>query len=148
MPCLDAERAHSVREATEWRTAEPTALIVVDDEPTIRCLVTRILETSGAKVHAFDTADAALDAIRCLGDIELVLSDVAMPGTLDGCGLARVLFALRPTVPVVLMSGDPEALAVARGCSEVRGFLAKPFAAEALLAAVGRGPQESRGSGT
>jgi CheY-like chemotaxis protein len=113
-------------------------LIVVDDEPAILALTARILATTGARIHACSRAAAALDALERMGGSDLVLSDVTMPGGMDGQALAAEIRRRWPDTPVVLMSGDPASLEPYPGRPRVRAVLSKPFTAAALLETVRR----------
>jgi DNA-binding response OmpR family regulator len=103
-------------------------IYVVDDEPMILAIAVRALERHGWVTRAFPTADAAqrsLDEDDC--PAELVLTDCSMPGSIDGFGLARWLADCRPGLPVVMMSGAVESLAIAWHIRGVEAVLAKPF---------------------
>jgi DNA-binding NtrC family response regulator len=82
-------------------------ILVVDDEPMIRLALADHLEGKGFEVHQAVHADEAI-TILCAVDctIDLVFSDVRMPGTMDGLGLSKWIFQNRPHIPVILASGD------------------------------------------
>ncbi|MBW3633022.1 MAG: response regulator [Chloroflexi bacterium] len=107
----------------------PPTVLVVDDEPAIREVVACMLEDEG---YAVRQATDGLEALQEMEaeEIDLVLSDVKMPG-LDGAGLVQGLRRRRLAVPVVLMS------AVSTGV-DLPGvpFLPKPFESERLLSTV------------
>ena len=107
----------------------PPTVLVVDDEPAIREVVACMLEDEGYSVRQ---ATDGLEALREMeaNEIDLVLSDVRMPG-LDGAALVQGLRRRRLAVPVVLMS------AVSTGV-DLPGvpFLPKPFEPERLLSTV------------
>jgi DNA-binding response OmpR family regulator len=82
------------------------AVLIVDDEPVIRGFVCDHLNECGFHAQAVASGD---EAARLLGKgaaIDIVFSDVQMPGTLDGYGLARWVMENRPDVPVLLASGN------------------------------------------
>lgn len=83
----------------------PTILIV-DDEPVIRGLLYDYLSEAGFRAVAVECGDAAARLLDQNTNIDLVFSDVQMPGTLDGFGLARWVKEHRPGLPVLLASGD------------------------------------------
>jgi CheY-like chemotaxis protein len=89
----------------------------------------------GYQVLRTDSAQAALGALANDRRIDLVFSDIMMPGEMDGLGLARELKRRRPDLPVLLTSGYAEA---ARRGIEANGFrvLAKPYRFEDLKAAL------------
>ena len=104
-------------------------VLIVDDEPAIRELVSVLLEDEGYTVrHACDGVEA-LREVDADG-IDLVLSDVKMP-RLDGVSLAHRLSTRDHTVPVVLMSAVPP-----RGKPPQVPFLRKPFALDHLIAVI------------
>ncbi|MFC1458459.1 response regulator [Microvirga arabica] len=103
-------------------------LLVVEDEPHVASLTCAMLEELGYRCEHVESADAALrlDLHRFVG----VVSDVIMPGELDGIGLAKELRRLRPELPILLttgFAGAPEGVVSA-------GFpvLKKPYTLEEL----------------
>ena len=81
-------------------------MLVVDDEPAIRGVVCEFLKDSGLNPVAVENADQAVALISQGMSIDLVFSDVRMPGTLDGYGLARWILENWPELPVILVTGD------------------------------------------
>jgi DNA-binding NtrC family response regulator len=111
--------------------------MVVDDDPRNRDRVTAILVRAGHTVRGYDTADAAAAALAALGHVvELMVTDVQMPGDLDGVDLAAIAAVDRPDLPVVIMSSDPWELRRARARGLAAPTLEKPIAPHALLSAV------------
>lgn len=104
-------------------SARPNRVMIVEDDPLVRTLVADELRQAGYRVVEAASADEALDYVAAGGDLDLVLSDVGMPGTMDGVGLARRLGRDRPSLPVVLASGR----ALPREAGGVAGFLRKPY---------------------
>jgi CheY-like chemotaxis protein len=106
-------------------------VLVVDDEPMMRWLMTAALREDFRVLVAADGQEA-LDTVREVGDeIIALVTDVRMP-RLDGVGLAAALRALDEPPPLLFISGF-------MGGGELPGpFLAKPFPPDALLAAVRR----------
>jgi two-component system cell cycle sensor histidine kinase/response regulator CckA len=113
-------------------------VLVVDDEPAVRHLASAMLRRSGHTVlEASDGAEGERIAGEHTGDLDVLLTDIVMPG-IRGPELATRVRGRRPVVRVVYMSGyrDTEALAdVERGEAV---FLAKPFLRAALLEAITR----------
>jgi CheY-like chemotaxis protein len=79
-------------------------------------------------------ADEALESLRTRA-VDLVVSDVSMPGSVDGWALAGRLAEERPDVGVLLTSGDP---AAARATPDGPELLPKPFTVAALDGAIRR----------
>ena len=111
------------------RTAvdRPTILLV-EDEPAMRVLTSRLLERRGYPYLAAENGEAALALLAGVEQpINLLLTDVRMP-RLGGGDLARRLRAQNPRLPVILMSGDIRDEADLEGLDVGRtAFLAKPF---------------------
>ena len=111
--------------------------VVVDDDAGVRELVATTLRRAGLEVVPVESAEAALDVLRRDGEaVDLVVSDVLLPGR-SGIALAAQLLAERPALPVLLISGYPDA-ADRTGAELPPGarFLAKPFTPSVLLDAV------------
>ena len=115
--------------------AGPPVVLVVEDEASVLRLVRRVLEAEGMVVmSAQDAEEALLLASQHPGVIDLLLTDVVMPG-LNGLELARRVVAERPLLKVLFMSGYADHAAVQRDIIDAgRPFLQKPFAPDRLLA--------------
>jgi CheY-like chemotaxis protein len=109
-------------------------ILVVDDEPAVLAFVVRTLRARGHDVRAAGSGRDALLAIYAGGPTPAVLvADVDMPG-MSGVELAARVAADRPGVAIVLMSGNPTMLDMARDRPElVRGVVAKPPTADAIV---------------
>lgn len=80
-------------------------VLVVDDEPLIRMNAVDVLEDHGfAAIEAAD-ADDALVQLVAHPDINVLFTDINMPGRLDGLDLARQVHALRPDIQLIITSG-------------------------------------------
>ena len=116
----------------------PTSrILVVDDEPEICELLTRLLERGG---HRIVSANSGYDALKLLetGGIDLVLTDLMMPG-MDGLGLLERIQARDPDLPVVMVTAVNDiAVAMAAMRRGAYDYLSKPFEREHLGAAVQR----------
>jgi CheY-like chemotaxis protein len=82
----------------------PTVL-VVEDEEMVRMPIAEYLRDCGYKVLEAGDAAQAIAAVDEAGPVNLVFSDVRMPGRMDGIGLAQWFQANHPNVPVLLTSG-------------------------------------------
>jgi CheY-like chemotaxis protein len=133
-------------EAPEIRETNPArlpasggseAVLVVEDEESVRRLLVQVLRTRGYQVLEACDGEAALALFAERGNaIQLVLTDVIMP-KMSGTDLARRLLGLRPDLPMVLMSGYPDDhLSGAGGLPAGLRFLRKPLLPEALATAV------------
>jgi CheY-like chemotaxis protein len=107
-------------------------LLVVDDDSLFLQVVSRMLRREGYEVFASGSAHEALQIIRSVGPVDLVLADIVMPG-MSGTELVREIAELSPQTPSVLMtavlihpSGVPDGVPV----------LKKPFSKRDLICAV------------
>jgi signal transduction histidine kinase/ActR/RegA family two-component response regulator len=112
--------------------ATTASILVVEDEAEVARVTMEVLREIG--YHPVEARDghAALALIEHDPTIELVLSDVVMPGGMSGLELARRLRKLRPGLPIVLATGYTQL--GARVIDEDFTFIAKPYRREALVA--------------
>ncbi len=109
-------------------------VLVVEDEDDLREVITRLLTLGGYRVITATDGDAALSLARSAETpIDLVLTDVVMPGT-QGKEVAEEVLALRPGTPVVFMSGYARPVLGWR-LEEGVALIEKPFSGPKLLAA-------------
>jgi len=98
-------------------------VLLVEDNPDVAGASAGLLEQLGYAVRWVSDAEAALKAIE-RDSIDLVLSDIVMPGKMDGLGLARAIRQKRPNLPVLLATGYSEAAQTARADFAI---LKKPY---------------------
>ena len=108
-------------------------ILVVDDDPAIRQLLTDVLEMDGYEVSLAVDGLAAVREVQAASP-DFVILDVMMPG-LDGFGVLSTVRALPgEPVPVLMLTAAAETDANARAwASGVDYYLAKPFTADAVL---------------
>jgi CheY-like chemotaxis protein len=99
-------------------------ILVVDDEPGIRDLAAQALELAGYDVITAGNGAEGLRAIDANRSIDLLVTDITMPGDIDGWELARRAKTLRPGLHVIYTTGRPEALP---GRSDRGPLLPKPW---------------------
>jgi PAS domain S-box-containing protein len=109
-------------------------VLVVEDEPALRVLIDEILARSGYTVLQASRPDEALAlAVAHEGTIDLVLTDVIMPG-MSGGQMADAIRALRPRARVLFMSGYTDDAISQHGILDAgTHFLEKPFTGDSLL---------------
>ena len=108
--------------------ADDEVVLVVEDNEDLRKLVTRLLVSLGYRVLEAESARSALDLLRTDKTVDLLLSDIVMPGGMSGPGLYDEAAQIRPGLPVLFMSGYAESAAV--GGSRIGRelpLLRKPF---------------------
>lgn len=128
-------------------------ILVVEDDSTLRFLIADALSILHAKVTECGTADDALQVLQKVmqtpetdGSIDLVLTDIRMPGQLDGYELAQIIWTKWPNLPVIMMSGHR--LVSAEVMPTHSGFIAKPWTLDQLFDAVGKRLQQAARNGS
>jgi CheY-like chemotaxis protein len=106
--------------------------MVVEDDLTVADLTTEMLKVAGYAVFHVKSAADALEALAGGRSIDVVFSDVMMPGGMNGVELAREIRRRWPDLPVVLTTGYIEVARTAM--SEGLEVLVKPYPLEALSA--------------
>ena len=81
------------------------ATLLVEDDPFMRTMLAIALEEGGFRVVEAQNADAAMKILKQGEKINVVITDVKMPGSMDGVGLAGWMREEAPGVPVILVSG-------------------------------------------
>lgn len=115
--------------------AAKSVLLLVEDEPLTRMDVCSGLQEAGFEVLDAEDVESALALVRERPDISVMVTDVQMPGPMDGLTLARVMRVLRPDVQVVVTSGGLRLREeeLPRGCA----FVSKPYAVPGLARRLG-----------
>jgi twitching motility two-component system response regulator PilG len=125
-----AARDQAERDATPRRV-----VLIVDDSPTIRKVVTMTLENGGHTVLAAADSQEAIDSICTKGVPDLILLDITMPG-MNGYQLCKLLRQNQATqrVPIVMLSGKDGFFSKIRGrMAGSTEYVTKPFRPETLL---------------
>jgi FixJ family two-component response regulator len=113
-------------------THDPSIVMIVDDDDSIRKAVRRLMKSSGLAVETFASAEEFLDSDR-LDKTSCLILDVHMPG-MNGLELQEHLVASSYSIPIIFITAftDDRARVQALKAGAV-GYLAKPFADEDLL---------------
>ena len=107
-------------------------VLLVEDEPQLRQVTGRILEQHNYRLRMADNPHEALAMIRADDGVELLITDVVMPG-MSGLQLAEKATALRPQLRFLFMSGFPRDLWERGEIDKDLPIIEKPFDAEQLL---------------
>jgi PAS domain S-box-containing protein len=113
----------------EARHSQRPMVLIVDDSSEVAEVTSALFEQLGYETIYRDSAEAALNLLGNGGKIDLVFSDIVMPGTIDGVGLANEVRSLYPHLPVVLTTGYSDA---AQAAPPNLPILRKPFDTDAL----------------
>jgi PAS domain S-box-containing protein len=131
------EAAPAAKEVRVTNAGGSGTVLLVEDNPEVATVSSGLLEQLGYTVRRVADAEAALREIE-LDGIDLVFSDIVMPGKMDGLGLARHLKAVRPGLPILLTSGYSDAALNVRGDFPI---LRKPYEIHELSQAIAKLPR-------
>lgn len=108
-------------------------VLVVDDEPLVRMLVVTALEDLGLHVLEADDAAGGLRVLRSDATIDLLVTDVGLPGGMNGRQMAEAGREIRPDIPVLFITGYAENAVIGNGhLAPGMNVLTKPFAVSDL----------------
>ena len=116
-------------------TESTSVVLLVEDEELLRALAAWRLEEAGFEVVQAANAAEALQVMKSRADVDVLFTDVQMPGPLDGMGLARKVHEQRPNVLLLITSGN---VRPAEGDIPDHGhFLAKPYRPQDVISEIG-----------
>jgi signal transduction histidine kinase len=139
--CLYLPRHHGRGEdahnCQQWEAAPPAAdgetVLIVDDEPTVRMLVADVLQELGYTAIEVADGSTGLQVLRSDQRIDLLITDVGLPGGINGRQVADGAREVRPDLKVLFITGYAENAVIGNGDLEPgMQVLAKPFPMEAL----------------
>ncbi len=133
----DAEEDSPLMQPVADHRGEGEVVLVVEDEATIRAIVAEELEDAGYRVISVADGAAALRVLQSDASIDLLLTDVGLPGGLNGRQVADAGRVSRPDLKVLFITGYAENAAVGNGLLEFgMEVITKPFDVAALTAKV------------
>jgi nitrogen-specific signal transduction histidine kinase/CheY-like chemotaxis protein len=121
--------------ATRPRDAGSATVLLVEDDAGVAELALGLLENAGYKVKTAGNAAEALKVLRNGEPIDLVFSDIMMPGGMNGAELARIVRGEFPSIFILLATGYAEA--AAQAATQEFPLIRKPYGREVLLDKVG-----------
>jgi excisionase family DNA binding protein len=136
---LDSQRPRGDRPAATAMAARSLRkrVLVVDDEASIRDLLSKTLALAEYEVDTAPDGTTALDRMRAFG-YDLLIADLKMPG-MDGLTLIRQAKRLKSDLPVIIITGfSTESSAIEAVNLGVAGYLTKPFRVPQVLAAAAK----------
>lgn len=113
---------------------EPAKILVVEDNDSIRYVVTKMLSRLGYDVSSTDSGENGL-SIFLRNKFDIVISDYEMPG-MDGVALAYSIKQHSPAIPFVIMTGGGKGYFISRNIGAVDQVISKPFTLEELDATI------------
>lgn len=115
----------------------PSHILLVEDEPLQRELMAESLSSAGYEVTATRTGDEAAILLADRDRFDALLTDIAIPGCIDGIGLAEHARQVHPDLPILFVSGGAANLRRAEALAQPTVCMSKPFEAVTLLRAIG-----------
>ena len=112
---------------------EGPAVLIAEDEMLIRFALSDCLAERGLRVFEAASASEAIDVLEHEPEIELVFTDIRMPGPMNGIDLANWVHAHRPGLPIVLTSGDARKAELAAKITPEEPFIAKPYDVQSVV---------------
>jgi PAS domain S-box-containing protein len=137
LPLVEAPASGGVLQRPT-RPLTSSTILVVDDEEDLLDVVVEALTGAGYRVVSATSADDAVEQSLTLAELDMVVSDVLLPGT-SGAALVRRLQSDRPGLAALFISGYAPAAAGEEALPEGVPLLRKPFSVDELLEAVGAG---------
>lgn len=138
---LESQRVRAARGTAPVRTPAATPsrarILVVDDEETIRELLSKTLALADYEVDVAPDGKTGIDRMRII-PYDLLITDLRMPGV-DGLTVIREARRLKADIPVIIVTGySTEASAIEAINLGVQGYLTKPFRVPRVLAAAAK----------
>ena len=116
------------------QAADPQTILVVEDEPLIRMSAVATLQDAGYWVLEAQNSADALDVLSRHSEISVMVTDVRMPGNMDGLALVTWVQLNNPAIRSIVVSGN--ATAAEAGKTGAFGFVAKPYLPATIIGAV------------
>lgn len=121
-------------------------ILVVEDDASVRLAICEHLTQQGLIVFQAASADGAIEMILSEPDIELVFTDLAMPGNMDGLDLVDWLLKNRPGLPVIITSGVWGRVSTMKEFSahQALSYFVKPYRYDAVAKKIRQVIEEKR----
>lgn len=128
----DRLRARSERDADDSIIGGDEVILVVEDDARVRRVAVARLKDAGYRVIEAGTGSEALALIDAHPEIDLLFTDIVMPGGMTGDELAKAVRAIRPRIKVLFTSGYAEPSVAGRQLADTGTWLKKPYTAKEL----------------
>jgi CheY-like chemotaxis protein len=136
-PCSEETVSHEPLPPAAHPPIPPTAsILVVEDNDEIRQLLADSLEECGHEVRTAPAAEEAIEMLVRHARIQVLVTDITLPGSMTGLDLARKARELIPDLKILTISGNADEEAISESCLDRCAFLAKPFRPSDLNRAV------------
>ncbi|MGH8189775.1 MAG: ATP-binding protein, partial [Steroidobacteraceae bacterium] len=143
LPTIAAPAETSELEGSPAATTQPLSILLEEDDSSVAAVTEAMLVDLGHKVHRVTNADEALQILWSDAQLDVLLSDVVMPGGMTGVDLAKQAATLRPRLRILLTSGFAGESLDESLMQGAWPFLRKPYLARELeVALASLGPQD------
>jgi PAS domain S-box-containing protein len=122
----DEEAAETEDDATQPARDTLGTVLIVEDEPDVLDIAVQIFESLGYDVFSATNAASALEILKQRDSIDVLFSDVVMPGGMNGVELAREARQIRPALKLLLASGYPMSALNSPDLQDM-SFISKPY---------------------
>jgi PAS domain S-box-containing protein len=119
------------------RIGQGETVLVVDDEPTVRMLVTEVLNDMGYEAIEVNDGVEGLKVLQSNQRVDLLVTDIGLPGGIDGRQLGEAARAVRPDLRILFITGYADVPGTSGNGDGDMQTLTKPFAMQELAARVG-----------
>jgi PAS domain S-box-containing protein len=133
---MERRQGVTAGENTEWSVEAilgRKTILVVDDSQDIRELTERFLREQGYRIISASSGEEALALVERYGDIDLLFTDIIMPGGMNGLQLVDKLRERQPGLPALVATGYMDELPYRRNSETLQHILSKPFKLSELL---------------
>lgn len=134
-----------MRQASDDLAGNAAQVLVVEDDDEVAALTVEMINQLGYDTTRVASAEAALGALADRRSVDIVFSDVMMPGSMNGVELAQEIRRRRPNLPVLLTSGYAEAATRKAGAQQIK-IIPKPYRIDELRDALAAVRQDTRKS--
>ncbi len=138
MPGQDSDDATARGAATATPRSRAAKVLLVEDEPLFRMAMAELLEDAGFDVTVACSGDEAVILLAEYDRFDALMTDITMPGAIDGVALAEHAREIHAGLPVVFVSGQPGNAMRSHEVGQPMAFFPKPYDIDALLEALGR----------
>jgi signal transduction histidine kinase/ActR/RegA family two-component response regulator len=134
-----------MRQASDDVAVNAAQVLVVEDDDEVAALTVEMINQLGYDTTRVASAEAALGALADRRSVDIVFSDVMMPGSMNGVELAQEIRRRRPNLPVLLTSGYADAARRKAGAQQIK-IIPKPYRIDELRDALAAVRQDTRKS--
>ncbi len=138
IPGQDPENAAACGSVTADPQSRAAKVLLVEDEPLFRMSMAELLEDAGFDVTVACSGDEAVILLAEYDRFDALMTDITMPGAIDGVALAEHAREIHAGLPVVFVSGQPGNATRSHEVGQPMAFFPKPYDIDALLETLGR----------